>query len=219
MAKQLTMREIANKLINRGYSITYRNRKDGGILITSINGKTYKGAKGNTSARALVGSEAKLSVAREAQLKTIKPPKASRIKVTLPQALKDKLREVQDLYKKFKVPMKQGRLTQRIIKKIFKEEGLQSAYTKLERATKYAEGYATEATIQALIDYLKFNSALLDPKSQGLIEAFIADILINKDNIKDETIYETYKTLYDLGKRDTKDVLDEARIKLGISIL
>lgn len=219
MAKQMTTRQVASTLINRGYSVTYRVRKDGGILITSINGQKYKGASGNTRARNLVGSEAKLSVAREAQLKTIKPPKGPRIKITLPQTLKDKLKEVQSLYKQFKVPMKQGRITQRLIKKIYKEEGLQSAYTKLERASRYAEGYATAATIQALIDYLKFNSALLDAESQGLIDNFITDILINEDNIKDESIYPVYKILYDLGKRDTKDVLDEARATLGISIL
>ena len=219
MAKQMTTRQVASTLTSRGYTITYRVRKDGGILITSINGQKFKGASGNRQARNLLGSEAKLSLAREQQLKTIKPPKGARIKVTLPENIKAKLKEVQALYKKFKVPMKQGRITARIVKKIIKEEGIQSAYTKLERATRYAEGYATEATIQALVDYLKIQASMMDAKSQGLIEGFIADILINESNIKDESIYPVYKVLYDLGKRDTKDVLDDARITLGISIL
>ena len=218
MAKQMTTRQVASTLTNRGYSVTYRVRKDGGILITSINGQKYKGASGNKVARNLVGAEAKLSVAREQQLKTIKPPKGTMVKVTLPETLKAKLKEVQSLYKKYKVPMKQGRITARIAKKIYKEEGLQSAYTKLERASRYAEGYATEATIQALVDYLKTEALLLDAESQGLIEGFISDILINAENIRDEAIYPVYKILYDLGIKDTRDVLDEARMSLGISI-
>ena len=216
MAKQMTTRQVASTLSNRGYSITYRVRKDGGILITSINGQKFKGASGNKQARSLLGSEAKLSLAREAQLKTIKPPKGQIVRVTLPQTLKDKLKEVQAMYKKYKVPMKQGRITARIVKKIYKEEGLQSAYTKLARASKYAEGYATEATIEALIQYLQMQSALMDADSQSLIDSLIADILINQDKIRDEWIKPVYDILYDLGKRDTKDVINDARRSLGI---
>ena len=213
----MTLREIVKELRLRGHEVTYRNRKDGGILITSIDGIKYRGAAGNTLARAKVGAE--LSKARAGQLKSIKP-KGAVIKEALPKTLKEKLREVQKLYNKNKVPYSQGRITQRLIKRLYKEEGLQAAYEKLQRAEQYASGYATEATIQAFIDHLGQMSALLDPEGQALVTELQADIMLNSDKIRDEDIYPAYDRLYDINKgANVKDVLNDVRNILKISRL
>lgn len=52
MRKSSVLKAI-KKLENRGYKISFRKRRDGGYLITKINGKRFTGAKGNRLARSL----------------------------------------------------------------------------------------------------------------------------------------------------------------------
>jgi hypothetical protein len=65
----MTIREIASKLASQGYSVRYRVRKDGGVLITSINNQKFTAAAGNKVARQLVGEN--ISQKRETQLEKI----------------------------------------------------------------------------------------------------------------------------------------------------
>lgn len=51
----MTLREIVEQLRQGGSTVNYRARKDGSIVIKSINGRKYKGKAGNFVARALTG--------------------------------------------------------------------------------------------------------------------------------------------------------------------
>ena len=67
----MTIKESITQLKARGYRVSYRQRKDGGVIIKSINGQRFSGAKGNAQARSLLGTT--LSVARSAQLERLNP--------------------------------------------------------------------------------------------------------------------------------------------------
>lgn len=69
----MTIKKSIKELRTRGYRVSYRQRKDGGILIKSINGQKYRGATGNSVARAILGQ--KLSEARQVQLRRLNPYK------------------------------------------------------------------------------------------------------------------------------------------------
>ena len=83
----MTLRELVKELRSQGHQVEYYNRKDGSILIRSIDGIDYKGASGNAVARAMgeaLNLNAELSQARKTQLKIIKPKGA---RTPLPKAL------------------------------------------------------------------------------------------------------------------------------------
>ena len=209
----MTLRELVNELRAQGHSVEYYNRKDGSILIRSIDGVDYKGASGNAMARAMGQSlnlNAELSQARKTQLKIIKP-KGKR--TALPKALEVKLKKVQKLYNKNKIPISQGRITKKQVRQIVKEEGVKSAMKKLTQAQRYAEGYATNATIDAFLTAIESYRKLFPQGSQEseALKKLENDIRMSSGIIKDEYIYPAYKRLYDIKKGNVLDVVDDVR--------
>lgn len=210
----MTLRELVNELRAQGHQVEYYNRKDGSILIRSIDGVDYKdGAAGNKMARAMGQSlnlNAELSQARKTQLKIIKP-KGKR--TPLPKAIEVKLKKVQKLYNKNKIPISQGRITKKQIRQIVSEEGEKAAMKKLTQAQRYAEGYATNATIDAFLTAIQSYRKLFQQGSQEYtaLKKLEDDIRLSSGIIKDEYIYPAYKRLYDIKKGNVLDVVDDVR--------
>ena len=209
----MTLRELVKELRSQGHQVEYYNRKDGSILIRSIDGIDYKGASGNAVARALGQSmdlNAELSQARKTQLKIIKPKGA---RTPLPKALEVKLKKVQKLYNKNKIPISQGRITKKQIRQIVQEEGVKAASKKLTQAQRYAEGYATNATIDAFLTAIQSYRKLFQQGSQEYqaLKKLEEDVRISSGIIKDEYIYPAYKRLYDIKKDNVLDVVDDVR--------
>ena len=209
----MTLRQLAKAYRDQGHKVEYYNRKDGSILVRSIDGVEYKGATGNAVLRALgkpLDLNADLSQARKTQLKIIKP-KGKR--TTLPKALERKLKKVQELYNKNKVPISQGRITKKLIRQILAEEGEEVARKKLTQAQRYAEGYATNATIDAFLTAIQSYRKLFQQGSQEhkALKKLEDDIRLSSGIIKDEYIYPAYKRLYDIKKGSVLDVVDDVR--------
>ena len=214
----MTLRELVNELRRQGHQVEYYNRKDGSILIRSIDGIDYKGAAGNAVARTLGQSmniNAELSQARKTQLKIIKP-KGKR--TPLPKALEVKLKKVQKLYNKNKVPIAQGRITKKLVRQILEEEGEEAARKKLTQAQRYAEGYATNATIDAFITAITSYRMLFNQGSQeyNALLQLEKDVKLSSGIIKDEWIYPAYKELYKIKKSNVLDVIDNVRKTLRL---
>lgn len=210
----MTLRELVKELRSQGHQVEYYNRKDGSILIRSIDGVDYKdGAAGNRMARAMGQSlnlNAELSQAREKQLKIIKP-KGKR--TPLPKALEVRLKKVQKLYNKNKVPLSQGRITKNLIRKIYQEDGEKAARKKLTASQRYAEGFATNATIDAMLTAIESYRKLFNdnPRVNMALKKLEDDIRMSSGIIKDEYIYPAYKRLYDIDKQNALDVIDDVR--------
>ena len=216
----MTLRELVNELRKQGHQVEYYNRKDGSILIRSIDGIDYKdGAAGNKVARAMgeaMNLNAELSQARKKQLEIIKP-KGKR--TPLPKYLEVKLKKVQKIYNKNKVPLSQGRITKKLIRRIYQEEGEEAARKKLTRSQRYAEGYATNATIDAFITAIESYRKLFDEGSQEseALKKLEDDVRISSGIIKDEWIYPAYKELYEIKHgRKVVDAVDAARKALRL---
>ena len=210
----MTLRELVKELRRQGHQVEYYNRKDGSILIRSIDGIDYKdGAAGNKVARAMgatLNLNAELSQARKTQLKIIKP-KGKR--TPLPKAIEVKLKKVQKIYNKNKVPISQGRITKKQIRKIVEEEGKEAAMKKLTAAQRYAEGYATNATIDAFLTAIESYRKLFRQGSaeSEALKKLEDDIRISSGIIKDEYIYPAYKRLYDIKQGNVLDIVDDVR--------
>ena len=96
----MTILDIIKELERQGHEIKYYHRKDGGYVITKMDGQHFSGKTGNAFARRMVGAD--ISVARKVQLQMIRTPKGKRPKKLspLPENVKKKLQKVQKLWKK-----------------------------------------------------------------------------------------------------------------------
>ena len=197
----MTMMQIVMQLQKEGHTIDYYVRKDGGILIKTIDGKKYTGASGNAVARTMVG--AKISEAREKQLKFItKTRKAKKTRKALPKNIQTEFERVKKLWnKKFKAkegkPHPAGYFDKLRIQFAYEHYGEEEALRRISQAERYVSGYAYSRNIEILGIYVTDAGRMY--QSEDLIQLGL-DILNNGYYIRDEWIYPAYQQLYLLDK-------------------
>ena len=194
----MNVKEMIEELRNRGYVVEARKRKDGGYIITKINGQTFKGAKGNTYARSVLGVE--LSQARMEQLSfnVNKYISGANKKATLDQEMKKELRKVQRKWRKHKV---KGQISASKVKRHIKESGREEALEYLRRQSRYGEGLAYEENVEYLAKYIEDVALGMREKDNELAEASlkVANFVRSKINIfKEEWISPTYADWYEV---------------------
>ena len=205
----MTILQIAKRLQREGNIVSYRIRSDGGILITSINGKKYSGAEGNRVARSLVGQT--LSEARKVQLESIKPKKGqsplSRKLYQPDEELLKQLRKVQRIWRK-NVDPKKGKITLKKLRWNIENLGAARAKEKLEQSLRYAQGLAYSKNIEALLGHINELQRKLSSKNDiKALEDVKEEIISNSDRIREEWISSIYDLLYDINHgRDVRDV-------------
>lgn len=149
----MSTKEMIEELRRLGFDVESRKRKDGGYIITKINGETFKGAKGNTYARSLLGVQ--LSPTRSEQLsfnvsKYIKGSKKPKNAVN--EELNKELRKVQREWRKQGV---HGRITKKKLRWHIKEGGEEEAREYLRKMQRYGKGYAYEENVLYLAQYVE----------------------------------------------------------------
>ena len=92
--KQIPLRQVVKILNSQGHNIEYRNRTDGSIIVTSIDGRKTKIVEGNKIIRTMAGvplsEKRKAQTSRNVTEKIIKPIKIStRTRDMLAQAKKE----------------------------------------------------------------------------------------------------------------------------------
>lgn len=196
-----TMIDVVMKLVEQGHSVRYYMRRDGGILIRSIDGRHFKGASGNIYARELTGTT--ISEARMTQLKfatgTRKELRSATLKeINIPDPIWDEYKKVKKIWDKaFKAkggkasPV--GYFTKARIKKALRDYGPEEAMRRISEAEKYATGIAYSKNVQQLAEHIM--SAGNQLQSEELMK-LAKDIMENAYTIKDEWIYPAYNALY-----------------------
>ena len=212
----MTIKKSIKELRSRGYRVTYKQRKDGGILIKSINGRKFTGAKGNAQARQILGT--RLSEARSYQLHRLNPQKgdnwtrpASQKRKPLPEALSRELKNVQRLWRKGSGKVLshttiQGTISRGNLRYVYETYGEQEAWLKLRKAKRYAQGYAYEENVKWLRDTIK--EQIIDKATMyGFDASGFIDIYeeLGKDevieNFQEEWINAIHDIYYDFTKR------------------
>lgn len=211
------MVEVVTQLRSQGHSVDIYVRKDGGILVKSIDGQRFtKGASGNIVARQLAGAQ--LSEARASQLKfatrarTFKHP-------TLDDEVKKEWTRVKKKWNKvFKAkggkPHPAGYFGWNRINRTIKIYGREEALRRIREAEKYASGVAYAKNVEQLAGFIldagnKYNS--------NELKKLASDVLENAYAIRDEWIYPAYERLYDLNKgHDPKQVASDVRTILRL---
>ena len=199
MTRNMTVRQLVTKLQSQGHKVTYYVRKDGGILIKSIDGERFTtGASGNTRARQLLGVE--LSEAREYQLKYATRQRG-RPRFKLDKDIEEEYQRVKKLWNK-KIKSKKGRphpagyFGKRGIEWSYKKYGKEENMKKIREAERYAMGIAHTKNVQYLI--VLINDYAIKNDSEELRQLAI-DVELNSDRIREEWIVPAYEELYKLN--------------------
>jgi len=191
----MTIKEVITTLQNKGYSVSYYKRKDGGYRITRINNQRFTGSRGNIEARNIVGVS--LSEARERSLKKLVTPKGKgsynkRRKAPLDEETKKFIQRVQRMYRK--AGKKEGMPTIRNYRWILKNKGKEEADRLIRQSERRILGLAYVENVNALLlrlfwDLAKKRDANVE-EIYNLIERF-------KYNMKDSVLVSIYEDLYD----------------------
>lgn len=226
---QTKMIDVVKMLRLQGHDVQYRKRSDGGILITKIDGQSFKLAQGNTLAREIVGVT--LSEARKEQLKeigktlykrvknketgkyetfTLSP--AKRKKIPLTNDLKKLLRKAQRLQKKTKVDAK---VTTSKVRYQLMHYGEEEARSKLLERIRYFQGYAYEENVRWLIKRLNainFNYDLA-------FDEIIMFIERNMTIIRESYIQEINQVIYNLENEQisVNEAVEDIKTILGMN--
>jgi len=191
----MSTKEMIAALRMQGHRVTARQRTDGGWLITKIDNKTFKGAKGNQRARDLLGvsySKKKLEQARYNVSQYIRGKRKQR---TLDDKIKLELRKVQRIWRKNKV---QGRITALNVKRHIREFGKEEALKYLQRQTRYGRGYAYEKNVEYLAQYLEDVAMSVDDEVKNSVLNCAMIIRGMTDTFKEEWISMIYSLFYEV---------------------
>ena len=216
----MTLLKIVKELQEQGHALNYRLRKDGSVVITRIDGVSYRDKSGNAKARSMVGST--LTEAKIAQLAKIRTPKGKfghRKKTeTVDDPLKKMLRKVQAEFRKHGV--KDGKPTIKNLRYTVKHYGREEAIRKLEQASRYARGIAYPENVIALGERITEDGQKMD--------IVYADDLINlgnwlirvayDDRITESKIKEALEILYDMEEAYNNQIEEYANEYAGALI-
>ena len=181
----MKLRNIVNELINRGHSVLFKERKEGGIEIIQIDGQKYNKRKGNEVARNMLGQQ--LSPLQKSHLTTIRTPKGVAVKSLrtpkLPLAVGKELRKLQRIQRKTGV--KERTLTKNLLGylKVHTEE---EAITMLKETTKTFKkevwtGLYGRMAARINSDNMVWNNQAMQELASYLMEAEGNDYIINNE--------------------------------------
>ena len=213
----MNLKQIVNQLRNEGHSVTYYIRKDGGILIRTIDGQTFTGATGNMYARAMTGTT--LSTKRATQLAKITWSGKRAAKHIEDREIKRLLQRVQRKWNKA-FPHKRGEIppvglkTSKKVKWSIEHRGREETIRLLTEAERYASGKAYTENIRQLADVVEDSGNKIP--SQELLD-LAQSIRENAWMINEDSIKPAYDELYRLNQgAEPKDVAKNVRKILQI---
>lgn len=149
----MTALEMANKLRERGYSVSLVFRKEGGARISKISGQSYKGSKGNVEARKLLGLT--LTESQTKHLEKIKQKKGVFGKARKAPLPSDLIQLQNKANRAFKKMGQTARVTRSKIRYRLENDGEAETRKYLQNVILYAKGYVHLGAIEEYIARLE----------------------------------------------------------------
>lgn len=209
----MSTRQLVTLLQKQGHQVTYYIRKDGGVLITSIDGTKFKGASGNKVARWMAGEQ--ISQRRAQQLKTItqqRKIKPRKIQPTTPDNLEKIRKRVMRKWRKANLT---GSISKRNLKRMIEDRGIEGAAKYLEEMERRSEGKAYFGSIDGLIARIEQDMVNADSNDQEALEELIKLINQYREIFKQEWIQPIVDKLYEWEQNQfsisARDVLITAK--------
>lgn len=207
----MNLKAIIQRLQSQGHILKFYKRKDGGYVITRIDGVIYKGKTGNKKARELLGVT--LSEARAKQLKRIKTPKGKRVKKLgeIPEELEKRLKSIQRLWRKTHASI-EGYISKSSIRWAYENLGEEEAKAMLDRATRYASGLASLESIEGYLERLKNAISKASEEEKPHLERVYEMIEERKLIITEITLEHLVQDLYEWEKNVLSAISYRARV-------
>lgn len=208
--KQIPLRQVVKILNSQGHNIEYRNRTDGSIIVTAIDGRKTKIVEGNRILRNMAGlplsEKRKAQTSRNVAEKIIKPIKIS-------SRTRDMLAQAKKALEKSNVKMK---LTTDRLREHIKLYGEEWAYDHTKKLKRYFQGYAYEENVDNLKNIFED-----DFRKSKLRDKIIERIEKNKKKFKERDLQEILEIEYNRNKTMTRkqiletvwNYLDEKKYK------
>lgn len=208
--KQIPLRQVVKILNSQGHNIEYRNRTDGSIIVTAIDGRKTKIVEGNRILRNMAGvplsEKRKVQTSRNVAEKIIKPIKIS-------TRTRDMLSSAKKALEKSNVKMK---LTTDRLREHIKLYGENWAYDHTKKLKRYFQGYAYEENVDNLKNIFED-----DFRKSKLRDKIIERIEKNKKKFKERDLQEILEIEYNRNKTMTRhqiletvwNYLDEKKYK------
>lgn len=172
----MSILDIIELLKEQGHSVQYYHRKDGGYVITRINGQSFRGKSGNVVARQMTGQV--LSHARIIQLARIRTHKGhfgAEKKEPLPKELIKEMRKVQRAWRK-NHPDIRGTISTSNVRYYYTNYGKEKTLEALDKNMRYAQGLTYIDNVNFLLDRIKGN---LDKDGSSAMQE-VYDLIKNK---------------------------------------
>ena len=196
---QIPLRQIVKILNSQGHNIEFRNRTDGSIIVTAIDGRKTKIVEGNRILRNMAGvplsEKRKAQTSRNVAEKIIKPIKIS-------TRTRDMLTQAKKALEKSNVKMK---LTTDRLREHIKLYGEQWAYDHTKKLKRYFQGYAYEENVDNLKNIFED-----DFRKSKLRDKIIERIEKNKKKFKERDLQEILEIEYNRNKTMTRHQILEA---------
>ena len=195
----MTVKGLVSELIKKGYNVTYRVRKDGGILITSIDSHKYKGATGNRVARMLLGQD--ISERRKAQLTKITRQRVRHPRKLVIETPEDLERYRKRVMRKWRKANLTGSISKRNLRKIIEDRGIKDAETYLMEMERHTQGKAYFGAIEGLLAKIQNDIDIITDSIDidNLQQAYNL-IEQNKEDFKQEWLFPLFDELYNFEK-------------------
>lgn len=151
----MSILDIIEMLKEEGHSVQYFHRKDGGYVITRIDGQSFRGKSGNVRARQMTGQV--LSHARIIQLARIRTPKGrfgAEKKEPLPEELLKEMKKVQRAWRK-NHPDIRGTISTSNVRYYYTNYGKEKTLEALDKNMRYAQGLAYIDNVNFLLNRIK----------------------------------------------------------------
>ena len=191
----MTTKALVSELLKRGYNVTYRIRKDGGILITSIDSHKYKGATGNRVARMLIGE--KLSERRKQQLTKITRERVKRPRKVIINTPEDLERYRKRVMRKWRKAGLTGSISKRNLRNIIEDRGVKGAETYLAEMERHTQGKAYYGAIEGLLARIQNDIEVIgDGEDTNNLQQAYDLIDANKEEFKQEWLFPLFDELY-----------------------
>ena len=210
----MSLRQIVMELIARGHKVTYYVRKDGGLVIHSIDGQHYSGKTGNAVARKMLGVA--LSTRRKVQLERINTQRNwKKSKTPIPEDLEKYRLKVNRLLRK---SVKVGTLSKQNLRVMIEERGAEGAWEYLKEQERRARGLAYNSVINGLIARLEEDKLSAPSDEVEKLSELIEDIKANMDNISFDSVFRIFDELYnyEMGSLSIDTLVQRVRAILKI---
>ena len=191
--KTTSIKSLINQMKAQGVKVNYRHRSDGGYIITKINGQSFRGAQGNTMARAW--GHTRLTGAQKQQ-------RANAFERNPQQFTKD----VRQLIKSTNEKMSYGhqndatifnsrtRVSVVSLSRRMKSQGKQAVIEHLKNLSNHAMGYAYPDDVDVL------RARIIPLNTEGDFDQVIYYLDYNRENIYDDLVPQVYEVAYDVAE-------------------